>query len=187
MKQKYLIPLVNFSTFSSMSASARWCSFLLLDLAVIQTSICSCASFEETIKELRSLIQNLLVHFCMFASIGTSPNSFLVLYLGVIQANTHICSSCLFGKQSGKGNTTFRNILDSLHWCINMVIPWVDWPFKPLHLLRVSFWETSQEGTWFRRCAKYLWSFFPCLPCVEFLRAQGSQSGVSVWQHTLVG
>ncbi len=25
------------------------------------------------------------------------------------------------------------------------------------------------------------------LLCVEFLRALGSQSGVSVWQHTLVG
>ena len=45
------------------------------------------------------------------------------------------------------------------------------WPFANLNLIQ------CREST----------AFNLQIMDVEFLRAQGSQSGVSVWQHTLVG
>ncbi len=51
-------------------------------------------------------------------------------------------------------------------------------------------WQLSQVVQPFAHNSKYIWGHFLCavqVYSVEFLRALGSQSGVSVWQHTLVG
>ncbi len=52
-------------------------------------------------------------------------------------------------------------------------------PYLP-PLGALSFWQPSQA-------AVRSWTFVPDIGSVEFLRALGSQSLMSVWQHTLVG